>query len=330
MTATQTIRWGIIGVGEVCEVKSGPAFYKLEHSQLLAVMRRDGAKAQDFAARHGVAHWYDNADALLANPDIDAIYIATPPAQHRDYALAALNAGKHVYIEKPVTLNAAECDDIIAAEKSARTKIVVAHYRRHVPCFMKFAELLRSGAIGTPLMAQIDMLQPAASDIIQNTENNWRVNPALSGGGLFHDLAPHQLDIILRWFGPVVSAKGISLNQRQHNTAADCTHGWAQLESGVVLQGRWHFAVSPQQTRDHCEIIGTEGKLSINFFGQQKIRLENKDGPQEIVIPNPEHIQQPMIEQVNNYFRGSGDNPCSVSEAKAVMSLIDTFSNSPV
>ena len=230
-----------------------------------------------------------------------------------------------MYIEKPVTLNAAECDEIMAAEKLARTKVVVAHYRRHVPCFMKFSELLRSGAIGTPLMAQIDMLQPAASAIIRSTEDNWRVNPALSGGGLFHDLAPHQLDLILQWFGPVIRAQGISMNQLQHNTTDDCTHGWAQLQSGVVLQGRWHFAVNPQQTHDLCEVIGTTGKLSINFFGQQKIRLENSEGLQEIIIPNPEHIQQPFIEQVNAYFRGEQENPCSVTEAKAVMELIDCF-----
>jgi 1,5-anhydro-D-fructose reductase (1,5-anhydro-D-mannitol-forming) len=325
VTATQTINWGIIGVGAVCETKSGPAFYKAPQSQLLAVMRRDGAKAQDFAARHGVPQWYDNADQLLANPDIDAIYIATPPAQHKDYALAALKAGKHVYIEKPVTLNAAECAAIIAAEKSARTKVAVAHYRRYVPCFMKFAELLRSGAIGKPLMVQLDMLQPAASDIIQNTDSNWRLNPALSGGGLFHDLAPHQLDLMLQWFGTVTQASGFSFNQNHHHSAPDCTQGWAKFSSGVVLQGRWHYAVHPQQTRDRCEVIGSHGKLSINFFGQQKIRMENAAGRQEIIIPNPEHIQQPMIEAVNAYIRGERDNPCSVTEATAVMELMDCF-----
>ncbi len=334
MTASDTlarpekiIRWGIIGVGDVCELKSGPGFYKAPDSQLTAVMRRNGEKAKDYAARHNVSLWYDNAEALLANPDINAVYIATPPAQHKDYAIAALNAGKNVYIEKPVTLNAAECDAIIAAEKSSGKKVSVAHYRRYVPCFMKVAELIRNSAIGEVLMVQLDMLQPAASKIITATDDNWRVNPALSGGGLFHDLSPHQLDLMLYWFGPVIKASGFGYNQRQFNSADDTVHGWAQLQSGVVLQGRWHFAVAPNQTRDLCEIIGTAGKLSINFFGQQVIRLSNSLSEQEIVIPNPQHIQQPMIEQVNNYFRGERENPCSVSEAKAVMELIDIFSS---
>ncbi len=322
----QKIRWGIIGVGDVCEVKSGPGFYKATNSELMAVMRRNGDKARDYATRHNVPYWYDNAEGLLANPEINAVYIATPPAQHKDYAIAALNAGKNVYIEKPVTLNAAECDDIIAAEKSTGKKVSAAHYRRYVPCFMKLHELIRGGAIGEPLLVQLDMLQPAASKIITTTEDNWRVNPALSGGGLFHDLSPHQLDLMLYWFGPVITASGFGFNQRHFNNADDTVHGWAKLQSGVVVQGRWHFAVGTEQTRDLCEIIGTKGKLTINFFGQQVIRLSNSNGNEEIIIPNPQHIQQPMIEQVNNYFRGERDNPCTISEAKAVMQWIDCFS----
>jgi 1,5-anhydro-D-fructose reductase (1,5-anhydro-D-mannitol-forming) len=328
MTNQKTIRWGIIGVGEVCEVKSGPAFYKAPHSELIAVMRRDAEKARDFAARHQVPLYFSEINSLLNHPDIDAIYIATPPAFHKDYAIAALRAGKHVYIEKPVTLNAQECDDIIAAEQQSTAKACVAHYRRQVPCFMKFAELLQTGAIGQPLLASIDMLQPAASNIITSTDDNWRINPALSGGGLFHDLAPHQLDLIIQWFGEVEHAHGIASNQRQASNADDCVTGIAKFSSGVVFQGRWHFAVNAQQTRDSCEVIGTEGKLSINFFGQQIIHLQNAAGEQEFIIPNPPHIQQPMIEQVNGYFRGECSNPCSVQEAKAVMQLMDIFTQS--
>lgn len=329
MTIKKIIRWGIIGVGDVCEVKSGPAFYKSSDSCLHAVMRRDLPKAEDFARRHRVPLAYDNATELLENPDIDAVYIATPPAYHKDYALAALAAGKHVYIEKPVTLNAAECDPIIDALKSVETKLCVAHYRRQLPCFMKFGELINAGAIGEPLLVSLDMLQPAASKIITETSDNWRINPALSGGGLFHDLSPHQLDLMLQWFGDVDHAKGVAINQCQKNLADDCVLGWATFKSGVALQGRWHYAVNQQQTRDICEVIGTKGKLRINFFGQQIIKLQNEHGEQEFCIPNPPHIQQPMIEQVNAYFRGARDNPCSIEEAKAVMELIDTFSSHP-
>jgi predicted dehydrogenase len=324
MANKQLIRWGIIGAGNVCEVKSGPGFYKTESSQLLAVMRRNAAKAQDFAQRHNVPLWYDKAEDILNHPEIDAVYIATPPVFHKDYAIAALKAGKHVYIEKPVTLSATECDDIIRAQQQASTKVCVAHYRRYVPCFLKFKELVHSGAIGTPLMVSINLLRPAPTAV---TEEYWRVYPAISGGGIFHDLAPHQLDFMLQCFGDIEYATGFGYNQRKFTLADDCLLGSAKFLSGVAFQGRWHFAARVEDKIDICEVLGTTGKLSINFFGDMAIHLQNADGAQEIRIPNPQHMQQPMIEQVNAYLRGERDNPCSLQDAKKVMQLMDIFSS---
>ncbi len=324
MNSNKIIRWGIIGVGSVCEVKSGPGFYKNPNSQLLAVMRRDLEKARDFAARHKVPLWYDNADALLNNPDIDAVYIATPPAQHKDYALAALAAGKDVYIEKPVTLNADECKQLIAAAAQSNNKVCVAHYRRALPFFVHIGELLRAGAIGTPLLARIEMLRPAPET--PYNDDNWRLNPAVSGGGLFHDLAPHQLDLLLHWFGGVQTASGIALNQRQLSAADDLVQGWAQLASGLVVQGRWHFALAPMHKRDQGEIIGTLGSIHFSFFGDAALQLIDSNGERTITLSHPEHVQQPLIEQVNDYFRGNGANPCSLQDALAVMELMDCFS----
>lgn len=325
MTGTK-IRWGILGAGDVAEKKSGPGFQKAAHSELRAVMRRNPAKAEDFARRHGVPVWYSDAEALLADSSIDAIYVATPPAFHRDYAIAALRAGKNVYLEKPVTLNAAECDAIIAAEAETGSKICAAHYRRFVPSFVKMAELLRNGAIGKPRLIQLDMLQPVASNLIAQTADNWRVDPSLSGGGLFHDLAPHQLDLMLHWFGEPIAAQGFAVNLSGLYSAADTVQGWVQFPNQLVLQGRWHFAAQANQSRDLCEIIGTEGRIQINFFGQQIIQLENTQGGKTWELPNPDHIQQPMIEEVNRYFLGERDNPCSITEARAVMALMDNFS----
>lgn len=92
----KTVRWGIIGCGAVTEVKSGPAFAKVPGSALVAVMRRDAGKARDYAQRHNVPRWYDDAEKLIADPDVDAVYIATPPSSHREYALKAIAADKPV------------------------------------------------------------------------------------------------------------------------------------------------------------------------------------------------------------------------------------------
>src|SRR5436309_7352124 len=115
----KTVRWGIIGCGDVCEVKSGPGFQKASGSALVAVMRRDGEKARDFAARHGVPKWYDDAQQLIADAEVDAVYVATPPDSHEQCAVAALRAGKPVLVEKPMARKFAECQRMVGAAQEA-------------------------------------------------------------------------------------------------------------------------------------------------------------------------------------------------------------------
>lgn len=116
----RTIGWGIIGVGDVTEVKSGPAFQKADHSALVAVMRRTSALARDYAERHGVTRWYDDADALIHDPHVNAVYIATPPDTHMDYTLRVAQAGKPVYVEKPMARHHAECRRMIDRLRTGR------------------------------------------------------------------------------------------------------------------------------------------------------------------------------------------------------------------
>jgi predicted dehydrogenase len=174
-----TIRWGILGAGDVCEVKSGPAFQKAAHSELLAVMRRDGDKAADFARRHGVPRWYDSTEALLADPDIDAIYIATPPRFHLEHCLAALDAAKHVYLEKPMAMNATECRAIIEAEKKSPGKVAVAHYRRELPAFKRVGELIADGSIGEVRLAEVNFFLPEVNTLVPDARDNWRLDSRL-------------------------------------------------------------------------------------------------------------------------------------------------------
>ncbi len=157
----QTIRWGIIGCGDVTEVKSGPGFQKADHSSLVAVMRRNGALARDYAERHGVPRWYDDGAKLIADPEVDAVYIATPPDAHKPYTLLAAQAGKPVYVEKPMALNFGECQAMVAACQAAGTPLFVAFYRRALPRFIKIKALIDSGAIGEVRFINILLHQPA-------------------------------------------------------------------------------------------------------------------------------------------------------------------------
>jgi len=314
----------MIGAGDVAEVKSGPAFQKVKNSQLVALMRRNAEKAADFARRHQVPEWYDNAAKMLEQADINAVYIATPPDSHLKYALMALEAGKDVYLEKPMAMSVEECRMINKAVAQSSCRLVVAHYRRALSAFQKVKNLLEEGAIGTPKLALLRILQPAKSSIIAQTETNWRVQPEVSGGGLFHDIAPHQIDLMLHYFGKPSSFSGDSLNQAQLNEADDTVNGSIIFENQTLFQGTWCFSAPEAFTQEEVQIIGSEGKITFTFYGSE-IHLQQGNQQQTFSFEHPPHIQQPMIEQVVHYFRGEAENPCPSEVGEEVIRIMNAF-----
>jgi predicted dehydrogenase len=319
----EEIRWGIIGCGDVTEVKSGPAFNKVANSKLVAVMRRDGAKAADYAKRHNVPKWYDDASKLINDPEVNAIYIATPPLQHEAYTIEALKAGKPVYVEKPMTLDAAAAQRMTDAANQLNVKLSVAHYRRAQPMFLKVKALLAANTIGDIRLVRLKMLQPPNPALLAKTADNWRINPAISGGGLFHDLAPHQLDLMTYYFGTVKNAMGIATKQQQNTEVDDLVTGNILFENGIVFSGTWCFSVAPHHQADNCVIYGSKGHISFPMFGN-KIKVTT-DQSAEYVFEPLQHVQQPMIEKVVDYFLGKGENPCSGEDALITMKLMDDF-----
>lgn len=318
------IRWGIIGCGNVTEVKSGPAFNKVPDSSLVAVMRRDAAKAKDYAERHGVGKWYSDATALINDPDVNAIYVATPPLQHEEYTIQALKAGKPVYVEKPVSVDAAGAERMAQVARDTGVKLSVAHYRRQQPLFLKIRSLLQEKAIGDIRLVNLQLYQPHQSEMIAQTAVNWRIDPAISGGGLFHDLAPHQLDLMLYFLGAPKQVSGISLNTGGFYDADDTTAGEMIFENDILFTGSWCFTVPVK--RDRCEIIGTRGIISFSVFDPQPL-VVMKDGRSDTFTFDPlQHVQQPMIEKVVAYFLGKAENPCCAEDGVTVMKMIDALS----
>lgn len=318
----------MIGCGDVTELKSGPAFNKVNNSELVAVMRRNTLKAADYAARHNVPKWYDDAAKLIHDPEVNAIYIATPPSSHKEYAIAAIHAGKPVYIEKPMTLNHAEAIEIANLSKQKNIKLSVAHYRREQPKFKKIKQLLDAGAIGDTRFCKLGFLRPSLSaEALKVEKTAWRVNPAVSGGGLFHDLAPHQLDLMYYFFGDIKQAAGISANQAGLYQGDDIVTGNILFESGVVFNGLWSFAGMPGADTDTCEIIGTLGKISFAVFDHSSFHLITKEKTEVFSFEPLEHVQQPMIGKVVEYFLGKASNPCSADAAAEVMKIIDRFTS---
>ncbi|TDB68237.1 Gfo/Idh/MocA family protein [Arundinibacter roseus] len=308
----QKIKWGIIGCGDVTEKKSGPAFSKIPGSELVAVMRRDAEKAADYAQRHGVPKWYADADELLNDPEINAIYIATPPDSHHEYTLKALRLGKPVYVEKPMARTAAECDEMVRVSAETGTPLFVAYYRRELPYFIKVKELIDSKAIGELRSVHITLhWPPYVEETGPDAKPRWRVDPTISGGGHFHDLASHQFDFLEYALGPVSYATGISRNQAGLYAADDVVAAAFEFESGVVGTGSWCFTGAKSQRLDQTTLLGTEGKITFSFFEKFTIHLENVDGAQTFEIPYPEHVQQPLIETIVAELLGKGACPSS-------------------
>jgi predicted dehydrogenase len=317
----RTIRWGIIGCGDVTEVKSGPAFQKARHSQLVAVMRRSGALAKDYAHRHGVPRWYDTADALINDPEVDAVYIATPPASHKEYTLQSAHVGKPVYVEKPMALNVQECQAMIDACRAAGVPLFVAYYRRALARFLKIKELLATQAIGEVRFVSSTLYQPLSAQERDPAHVPWRVNPAVAGGGLFVDLASHMLDVLDYLLGPIHRVAGFASNQAHHYPAEDIVTGTFMLESGVHGVGTWCF--TSFERYDHTEIVGTEGKITYATFTPQPVMVTTAKGTTAYAFDDPTHIQQPLIQLVVDDLNGMGKCPSTGESAARTSWVMD-------
>jgi predicted dehydrogenase len=315
----KTIDWGIIGCGDVTEVKSGPAFQKARGSQLIAVMRRNADLAQDYARRHGVPKWYDNAQALIHDPEVHAVYIATSPDSHCAYTLSAARAGKPVYVEKPMALNAAECQAMIAACQKADVPLFVAYYRRALPRFLKAKELVTSGLIGEVRFVEIMLAQPL--QVYPPDQLPWRLRPEIAGGGLFVDLASHTLDFLDFVLGSVSRVSGFARNQAGAYPAEDIVSAAFEFQNGVQAVGTWCF--SSFETVDRISFVGSNGKVTLSTFGTEPVLLETPSGNQSFDLPNPPHLQGPLIQQVVDQLLGVGSCVSTGESALRTTSVMD-------
>jgi len=301
----KTIRWGMIGCGDVAEIKSGPGFYKADHSSLVAVMRRNGARAEDFAWRHGVERWHDDADAIIRAPDIDAVYIATLTDSHRDYTLRCAAAGKPVYVEKPMALDSAECDEMIAACRGANVPLWVGYYRRALPRFLAVRDLVRSGAIGDVRMVVTRQLQKLPPPPALNGDDvPWRVDPKRSGGGFFFEGTCHTLDILDFVFGPIVEVRSFATNLGHAYRAEDTIVASYRFASGAYGSGSWCFAADTDEESN--EIIGSAGRIRFSTFTPVPIVVTRGGTSEALAIGDPPHVHQPMIQSIVDELNGVG------------------------
>ena len=318
------INWGFIGCGEVTEKKSGPAFNEVEGSQVVAVMSRSENKARSYAERHHIRKWYTDAQELIEDPDVNAIYIATPPSSHATFAIMAMRAGKPVYIEKPLAASYNDCIRINRISEQTGVPCFVAYYRRYLPYFQKVKEIIENGTIGKVINVQLRFsVPPRDLDYKNEKELPWRLQPDIAGGGYFYDLAPHQIDLLQNIFGVITRAHGYPANRAHLYKAEDTVSACFFFENGVTGSGSWCFVGHESAKEDCIEIIGDKGSLSFSVFTYEPIVLITSEGKQSITVPNPSYVQLPIIKHVIEHLQGIGHCECTSISATPVNWVLD-------
>lgn len=322
-TSNKTIRWGIIGCGNVTEVKSGPAYQKTQDFELLAVMRRDLNKAQDYAQRHGIKKYYGDAQSLINDPEIDAVYIATPPDSHKDYALMVAAAGKPCCIEKPLAPSHTDCCIIVSAFSDKNIPLFVAYYRRSLPRFEKIKEFLERGVIGNVRHINWQLKKVANAQDLSG-EYNWRTDKQIARGGYFDDLASHGLDLFAFYFGDFQQVQGIAKNQQALYSAFDAvTASWIHT-NGITGSGFWNFGC--KENADQVEIFGSEGKIIFSVFDEKPISIITGNGDETIHINNPYHVQLPHVDKLRDSLLFNVSHPSTgVSALQSSWAMEEIF-----
>ncbi|TQV74447.1 Gfo/Idh/MocA family protein [Denitrobaculum tricleocarpae] len=309
------LQWGIVGCGDVTEVKSGPALQKASRSSIAAVMRRDGEKAADYARRHGIAKSYDSAQALIGDPDVNAVYIATPPDSHCELTLAALKAGKPVLVEKPMSLTVEEGKTMAEAAKAAGQSLVVAFYRRALPRFEHMREIVQDGTIGTPRCVSVVHRMQAPD----SSNDTWRLDPKVGGGGFFADMQSHTIDWLSHVFGPAREVQA-QVRRQSKNHAAEDLVSFSLGYQDVVAAGLCAYSVGEQE--ESVTVLGDKGSVSMGFFRPSNITVKTADGIREIERPDPPHVHQPFVEKIVAHLLDGEPNPCSPEVGLQTMEVL--------
>ncbi|MGL4732863.1 MAG: Gfo/Idh/MocA family protein [Fusobacteriaceae bacterium] len=298
----EKVRWGMIGTGAVTEKKSAPGLYKAKNSQLKGVYGIDSEQVKDYAIRHNVELVFGDVDEMIAHPEIDAIYIATPPSVHKEYALKSIAAGKPVYIEKPMATNYEDCLEIEEFAKEKNVKVFTAFYRRGMEKFKKVKEIISKGEIGEVRYVDVILQQTVEASGYDKEKLPWRLVGKVSGGGIFLDMGIHTIDILDYILGEITEIKSLVGNQAGLYDVEDIVTTTWKFKNGVQGIGRWCFTAF--ENIDKVEIVGNKGKVVFSCFDETSVKLYKKYSKEEFQYKNPEHVQQPYIQEIVNEILG--------------------------
>jgi len=286
------IGWGLIGCGDIARKRVAPALRDLENCELVSVSRADATRAEAFAAEFGARRWHSDWRELIADPEVEAVYIATPVHLHASQAVAAAEAGKHVLCEKPLALSAAECERMNAAAEANGVSLGVAYYRRFYPVVERVKEILGSGEIGAPVVAQVNAFERFEPG--PDHPRRWLLDKSLSGGGPMFDFGCHRVEVLLNLFGAPVVIRAVNGNVLFLRDVEDTSCAIFHFERGpqAVLTVT-HAAREPQDT---LEVFGSEGSVRVDVLNEGTLRVRAGGGERVEAHPPHPNLHQPLID----------------------------------
>lgn len=287
------LNWGLLGAGDIARKRIAPAFREIANCELAAVSRSRAELAEGFAAEFGIDRWYSDWHDLLADPDVDAVYIATPVHLHAEQSIAAAEAGKHILCEKPMAMNAAECDRIIAACNANNVKLGVAYYRRFYPVIERIRIALASGEIGKPVFAQINTFEYFNPG--HDHPRRWFVEKARSGGGPMMDFGCHRLEVLTDLFGKVNRSVSIIANVEFDRDVEDTAAVLLHFELGTCASLVVTHAA--RESVDTLDIYGSEGSINVASLNSGVIKIKTAAGEHEESHPPAANFHVPLIEE---------------------------------
>lgn len=317
----KTINWGMIGCGQVTEVKSGPGLYKSLNSKLYGLYNRNYDKAVDYANRHPVQNVFENLDEMLSDENIDIVYIATPPSSHKEFALKCIKYGKIPYIEKPIANTYEEALEIEKAALDANLPVYVAFYRRGAEKFIEIKKLLESGVIGNVRHISIIQNQPVQLDELDSNSLPWRVKKEISGGGKFLDMAVHVFDILQFMFGKLKNIDADLKNLGGYYDVDDMVTAKFEFENGVVGSGSWCYVAD--SNLDRVEIFGDKGHMTFSGLGLDSFILRIGDVEKLYNFEVPENVSMPYQQSIVNELLGMSKSNADFSHALNISKLTD-------
>ena len=316
--SSSKVRWGLVGCGDISRKRVAPALRDSASCELVAVSRARAELAESFAHEFGARRWYSDWRELLSDREIDAVYIATPVHLHAEQTIAAAEAGKHVLCEKPMALNVADCDRMIAACRANNVKLGVAYYRHFYPGVRRVKELVDSGELGVPVIVQINAFEwfdPTPSDA-----RSWLIKKEYSGGGPMFDFGCHRIEVLLDIFGNVRDVKATLANAFFDREVEDVASAIFQFERGTL--GTLTVTHAAREPQDTFELFCSHGSIHIPILNEGMMRVVTPDGERTETHANAKNIHQPLIEDFASAVLENRD-PIVTGEVGRAVALVE-------